>query len=313
MNLSTAVARAFSPARQPGLVGVEIELIPVTDADPTGLAAGFDAEFVTAARPSFEPGGQLELSPAPRSSVDVLLDDVRALLRRATDIASAQGVRLAAVGVTSADVPLWTPTPRYLAMQAAFDEIGPCGRRMMRRTASTQVCLDWWPGRDGLEQWRVVNLVAPYLAAAFARGSGADGRLSTWLEVDPSRTAFDGRLLAGDDPVTAYAQLAAGAAVFAAPGDVDQHLTTLFPPVRPRGRYLEVRFPDVQDECSVERLVAAFAALLYDDERRRSTLRRLEPMAEHLADLWRAAADGDPEVAACGAELAGTVGLEVAA
>jgi glutamate--cysteine ligase len=262
----------------------------------------------------FEPGGQVELSlpcaADPATTAARLQGDVREL----RDDLARVGVRLDAVPVDRRpDVRLQLTSPRYTAMQAHFDRIGPAGRRMMRRTASTQVCLDWWPGRDGLEQWRVANLAAPYLAAAFARSSGVDGRLTTWLDVDPSRTAFDGRLLAGDDPVTAYADFAAGATVFTTPDDADQHLTTLFPPVRPRGCYLEVRFPDVQDESSVERMASAFSSLLYDDERRRSTLRRLEPEAEHLADLWRATADGDPEVATRGAELAGTAGLEVAA
>ena len=68
----------------------------------------------------------------------------------------------------------------------------------MRRTASTQVCLDWWPGRAGIEQWRALNLAAPFLAARFARSSGPRSRLATWLAVEPARTAFDGRLLRGD-------------------------------------------------------------------------------------------------------------------
>ena len=155
-------------------------------------------------------------------------------------------------------------------MQRHFDSIGPAGRRMMRRTASTQVCLDWWPGGAGLEQWRLLNLAGPFLAAAFAR-PGSD-RLATWLAVDPSRTAFDGRLLGGDDPVAAYAEFAAGATAFVEPGE--QHLTTLFPPVRPRGRYLEVRFPDVQEDEDIGTLVAVLAALLYDDTCRAEALRR---------------------------------------
>src|SRR5205085_4111469 len=114
------------------------------------------------------------------------------------------------------------------------------GRVTMRRTGSTQVCMDWWSGPPALEQWRVLNLAAPFLAAAFARATGAGSRLATWLQVDPARTAFDGRLLAGDDPVAAYSAFAAGATPFVAEGR--EHLTTLFPPVRPRGRYLEVRF-----------------------------------------------------------------------
>ena len=135
---------------------------------------------------------------------------------------------------------------------------------MMRRTASTQVCLDWWPGRAGLEQWRVLNLAGPFLAAAFARSAGPASRLATWLAVDPTRTAFDGRLLIGDDPVAAYASFAAGAVAVRRRTDA-AHLTTLFPPVRPRGRYLEVRFPDAQEDDAIGALVEVLAALVHDD------------------------------------------------
>ena len=147
-------------------------------------------------------------------------------------------------------MPRFLHSPRYDAMERHFDSVGPAGRRMMRATASTQICLDWWPGRTGLEQWRVLLLAAPFLAAATARCTGPRSRLATWLEVDPSRTAFDDRLLRGDDPVAAYADFAAGATAFA-DGGVDEHLSTLFPPVRPRGRYLEVRFPDARPAADV--------------------------------------------------------------
>lgn len=86
------------------------------------------------------------------------------------------------------EIPLQLTSPRYVAMQRHFDTIGPAGRRMMRATASTQICLDRWPGAAGLEQWRVLQLAGPFLAAAYARSTGPDSRLATWLAVDPGRT-----------------------------------------------------------------------------------------------------------------------------
>ena len=73
----------------------------------------------------------------------------------------------------------------------------------------------------------------------------------------------------------------------------DEHLSTLFPPVRPRGRYLEVRFLDVQPEERVAEVVGTLTTLMYDDAVRARTLAELEPEAPRLAELWRAAADGD--------------------
>lgn len=159
MDLKTAVAALFAPARQPGRVGVEVELIPVTDTarpnpvDPVLLASGFDLGFARAAGPSFEPGGQLELSPPPQPTIAGLMHDLDRLLRRVTAIASQRGIRLEAVGLnpyhSCADVPLRLPTARYLALQEMFDEVGPDGRRMMRLTASLQVAIDLLPEPAG--------------------------------------------------------------------------------------------------------------------------------------------------------------------
>ena len=243
----------------------------------------------------FEPGGQVELSlPCAGSRAELasrLRDDVGALRR---DLA-AVGIAISSAAVDprpESAVPLQLTSRRYLAMQAHFDSIGPAGRRMMRRTASTQVCLDWWSGRAGLEQWRLMNLAAPFLAAAFARSAGPQGRLATWLAVDPSRTAFDDRLLHGDDPVAAYADLAATATVFVT-GGTDEHLSTLFPPVRPRGQYLEVRFPDAQPVEEVGVLVDCLATLLYDDDRRAQALALVEPEQSRLGEHWESSATGD--------------------
>lgn len=264
---------------------------------------------------AFEPGGQLELSlPCVAGPADLDIQ-LRAVLADVRSDCGAYGVDLHATPVDPrgvAGVPLQLRSRRYLAMQRHFDTIGPAGRRMMRTTASTQLCLDWWPGAEGLEQWRVLNLAGPFLAAAFARSSGADGRLATWLRVDPARTGFDDRLLLGDDPIAAYADFAAGATVFTTPGDVDEHLSTLFPPVRPRGRYLEVRFLDVQELEGVRRAADALTRLMYDDHLRRLSLDRLAGERSSLAGHWAAAAEGDPSTVALGLELA-TVSTGVAA
>jgi len=272
-------------------VGIEHELL-VRDST-TGAAV--DIERVRAATSvdlAFEPGGQVELNQACGAGPAVVRRLQRTVTTLRRDLA-AIGVELDASpvdGRSPDEVPLQLTSERYLAMQAHFDTIGPAGRTMMRRTASTQVCLDWWPGRAGLEQWRVLNLAGPHLAAAFAGSSGPGSRLSTWLAVDPDRTAFDDRLLRGADPVAAYADFARRATRFTGP---DEHVSTLFPPVRPRGRYLEVRFLDVQREERIAEVVDTLTSLMYDDAVRGRVLAELEPLGPALAELWRAAADGE--------------------
>ena len=241
----------------------------------------------------FEPGGQVELSLPCAADAGAIAARLRQEVRELRADLARVGVRVDAHPVDPRPeelVPLQLTSPRYVAMQAHFDTIGPAGRRMMRCTASTQVCLDWWPGRAGLEQWRVLNLAGPHLAAAYARSVGPGSRLATWLAVDPDRTAFDDRLLRDDDPVAAYAEFARRATRFTGPAE---HLSTLFPPVRPRARYLEVRFLDAQPEDRVGEVVETLCRLMYDDAVRRRVLAQLEPTRPRLGELWLAAAAGD--------------------
>jgi gamma-glutamylcysteine synthetase len=313
------VAPLFRRGPRTARIGVEQELLAV-DARTGGTVAVDRVRSAAAGAAyapylGFEPGGQVELSLPCAAGPDELGRQLQSAMNQLQADCGAAGIGLHAVPVDPRPLellPLQLTSPRYVAMQRHFDTVGPAGRRMMRATASTQVCLDWWPGREGLEQWRVLNLAGPLLAAAFARSSGPEGRLTTWLAVDPSRTAFDDRLLRGDDPVAAYADWAAGATVFV-DGGPEAHLTTLFPPVRPRGRYLEVRFLDVQEAVEVSRVAAVLSTLAYDADLRGRWLRRLEPRSQHLGDLWRAAAAGEPETAAGGLELAEAAGLGVAA
>ncbi|WP_405056105.1 glutamate-cysteine ligase family protein [Kribbella sp. NBC_01505] len=296
-ELHPLVAELFARGRRRSVrVAVEQEFL-VADAT-TGAAVPIErvrrATEGSAAAPyvGFEPGGQLELSlPCtldPAGELRTLVDD---LTHRLT-AARLSTYALPVDPRPEHEVPLQLTSPRYVAMHRHFDSIGPAGRRMMRRTASTQICLDWWPGQAGAEQWRVLNLAGPYLAATFARSSGPHGRLTTWLEADPARTGFDDRLLSGDDPVAAYTAFAAGATVFTSGGPAE-HLTTMFPPVRPRSTYLEVRFLDAQEPATVGRVIDAFTSLMYDDAHRRHVLRSLEPGRAQLAAQWRASAAGE--------------------
>jgi len=316
-SIHTNVAQLFARTGSGTSVAVEQELFAMDLVGGASVApcrvqaaiAGREyARWVT-----FEPGGQVELSlppaPTPQTAAAQLAEVTAAL---AGDL-MAHGIAICARPVRGQEpnTPRYLRSPRYDAMERHFDAVGRAGRRMMRSTASTQVCLDWWAGREGIEQWRVLLLAGPFLAAATARATGPQSRLATWLEVDPSRTAFDDRLLHGDDPVAAYADFAAGATKFV-DGGVAEHLTTLFPPVRPRGSYLEVRFPDARPAAQVEPLIDGLARLMYDAEVRRTALATLAGEQHRLAEHWAAAAAGtlDTEL---GDWLLGTGRRELAA
>ena len=83
----------------------------------------------------------------------------------------------------------------------------------------------------------------------------------------------------------------------------EQHLSTLFPPVRPRGRYLEVRFPDVQEDDAIAGLVAVLSALVHDDGVRSVALRLLAGQEHRLEQHWGDAAHGGEDVTGRGREL----------
>jgi glutamate--cysteine ligase len=304
------VSRLFAGGPRTTGVGIEHELL-TADAS-TGAPVPIERVRVSIAGAAyrrwvaFEPGGQVELSlpvaPDPKDLAENLAAAVAALRR---DCAAA-GIRLLDEPVDRRaldTVPLQLTSARYRAMARRFDIFGPAGRRMLRQTASTQLCLDWWAGSAGREQWRLLNLAGPSLAAVFARSAGAQSRLATWLAVDPTRTAFDDRLLGSSDPVTAYADFAAGAVPITSPDDVEQHLTTLFPPVRPRGRYLEVRFLDVQPTASIELVATVLATLVHDDECRARAQDVVAGDTGRLAERWEQSARGDTEVIAKGLAL----------
>ncbi len=180
------------------------------------------------------------------------------------------GIRLDATPVDArrgAEVPLQLTSPRYLAMQRHFDTIGPAGRTMMRRTASTQICLDWWSGRGRSGAVAAPQPGRPVAGCRLRAECRPESRLATWLAVDPSRTAFDDRLLHGDDPVAAYADFAAQASgVHRARGRAP---STSPPSSRRCGRAAPTSrcASSTSSPCGASMTWSAvFSTLLYDDD-----------------------------------------------
>ena len=220
---------------------------------------------------SFEPGGQLELSTIPLRSPSALLAVGRSVIDTLTDSASAAGIELLEIGLDPANdvgsVPMRFHSQRYARMAAHFACVGTAGARMMRQTASCQVSVD--VGTDDIHEcWRAFNGLAPVIIATFANSPLSAGapahdasiRARLWQQLDPSRTG----VFAAADGSAEYTDFALGAAAFLLGDDPaaalplrewvtqgavtkeiwHEHLSTLFPEVRPRG-YLEVRAPDM--------------------------------------------------------------------
>jgi glutamate--cysteine ligase len=150
---------------------------------------------------STEPGGQLELSSAPATSLGGCVTAAGEDLAALRAAVHAAGLQLAGDGLD----PLRPPRrildlPRYAAMEEFFDRRGPWGRVMMCNTASVQVCLDAGDEDGGPQgyrsRWRLLHAIGPVLVAAFANSPLRQGRPSgwrstrqaVWSRLDPGRT-----------------------------------------------------------------------------------------------------------------------------
>lgn len=291
-----------------------------------------------------EPGGQLELSSPPAVSLMECVDTVRADLDAVRAVLREDGLTLVGLGHDPWHAPRrFLREPRYDAMEACLDRTGPAGRAMMCASASVQVCLDAGyeePGALGhVRRWWLAHQLGPVLVAAFANSPLAGHRPTGWLSTRQLRWAQIGTGRAGgpvldSDPRAAWARHVLDAPVMcvrrdAGPWDVpkgltfrewtrsrapraptrddlDYHVTTLFPPVRPRG-HLELRMIDAQPGDDGWIVPLAVTTALFDDpEAAETAYRAVKPLAERTHGmpaphnpLWRDAARGglaDPEL-----------------
>ena len=239
---------------------------------------------------TYEPGGQLEYSSPPCPTASSLLAVLRSVVLPLRTAARAEGIDLLATGIdpfnSADDAPMLVSAERYDKMAEYFATIGPSGAQMMRQTASFQINLDF--DQESWLRWRVLNALAPYVTAIFANSpvyarcpTGYQStRAAVWRGVDRSRTgiAFD-----PDRPVECYRDFALAAPAMLLPTvegrypsfaewlsrgspSLEQwhdHLSTLFPEVRPRG-HLELRSADVVPPHWFAAPIAFVAGIVYE-------------------------------------------------
>jgi glutamate--cysteine ligase len=283
-------------------VGVELESFTVPAIHPDRLPR---PELPAGSRLSFEPGGQVELSSQPFASVGAACTALATDLAVVADAFAPLGIELVQTGVSPAPEGRprhrLVDEPRYQAMEAYFDSAWPQGRAMMRSTASVQVNLGLGGPAHARRRWEAANVLGPLLTSAFASapppetaaGPWASPRAAIWLALDPGRTAAVGL---EDDPALAWADYALDARVmfirahddryeplgatvlrardwvngghplgYPTADDLAYHLTTLFPPVRPKG-WLELRMIDALPDPWWRVPVAAAAVWIDDAE-----------------------------------------------
>ena len=265
---------------------------------------------------TFEPGGQLELCTLASASISALLRESEAILSRLQSAAADIGIALLRVGIDPLNeverVPLQLQSERYVQMTRYFDSIGPFGVRMMRQTAATQISVD--AGEAPGARWRLLADLTPYLTAMFANSPRYAGRPTgwqsfrarCWRELDCSRTGIPQASLSSEEAYTRFALDAIDMTRTDARGEYrpfadwaadgqwserhwENHLTTLFPEVRPRG-HLEVRAIDALGPDGIVAAVTIIAGIVYDPAAAREA-RSVVPAADEEL-LTRAAQCG---------------------
>src|SRR6202163_4088261 len=197
-------------------------------------------------------------------------------------------------------------------------QTGDAGAAMMTSTASVQVNLDAGPRDGWAARVRLAHALGPTMIAIAANSPLLGGQFSgwrstrqrVWSQLDSARC---GPILGvnGDDPASDWARYALKAPVMlvhsppemrATPvtdwvpfadwadgrvllggrrpthADLDYHLTTLFPPVRPR-RWLEIRYLDSLPDTLWPALVFTLVTLLDDPVAAEVAAEATEPVA----------------------------------
>jgi len=265
-----------------------------------------------------EPGGAVELSGPPAegvmASVDAMSRD-QAVLRSA--FADA-GLGLIFLGADPLRPPKRiNPGARYRAMEQFFgaSRSGEAGAAMMTSTASIQINVDAGPREGWAARVRLAHALGPTMIAIAANSPMLGGEFTGWVstrqrvwgQMDSARC---GPILgaSGDDPGTDWARYALKAPVMLVHNpdaiavtrwvpfadwldgrvllgdrrptiaDVEYHLTTLFPPVRPR-QWLEIRYLDSVPDAFWPAVVFTLVALLDDPVAADIAAEAVEPVA----------------------------------
>jgi glutamate--cysteine ligase len=252
---------------------------------------------------TLEPGGQLELSGAPLTTVHQTCDEVHQHMKELAAMTEELGIAWLGLGfhpfATQAELP-WVPKDRYAIMREYLPTRGRYAVDMMRRTATVQANFDYSSEADAMRKLRASLRVSVIGTAIFANSPFVEGRATgershrarVWLEVDPDRSGLLPFLWSDAASYRDYVEWALDVPMFlvkrgktilrntgqtfrsfmkdgysgarATRGDWATHLNTLFPEVRLK-RTLEIRGADSQQIRLVCALPALWKGLLYDE------------------------------------------------
>ncbi len=250
---------------------------------------------------TIEPGGQIEFSSAPHSSLNAIEADLQNAFARLRQTSAELNLTFLAISfdpLRTIDEQNWFLKPRYKLMKPYLATRGRRAWDMMTRTCSVQVNLDYENESDLIKKFIIGNRLAPTVAAIFANSPFVDGadsgcqsaRVKTWLETDANRCGVSPLALQKEFSLSDFIEYALDVPMlFAERGgaylqdftgkpfreflaneryaptvqDWQTHLTTIFTEVRLKN-YLEFRAADGGNLEHALAVAALWKGLLYD-------------------------------------------------
>ena len=133
---------------------------------------------------TIEPGGQIELSDAPRNSLSEANKSLQEHINLLEKAISHFKGRLLFQGVQplhSLDEIPFFPKRRYLSMYPYMLKTGTLGHWMMKGSSGIQISIDYFSIKDLQRKFVFLNRLSPFLTAIFANSPLVEGRKSGYL------------------------------------------------------------------------------------------------------------------------------------
>lgn len=268
---------------------------------------------------SLEPGGQIELSAPPVSTVFQVEEQLKRFLAQLRSIENRfPHLLFLSTGIqpfSTLSKIEWTPKERYKIMRKRMPEHGKLSQWMMKMTATNQANFDYEDEEDAAQKMKVALLATPAAAAIFSNSCFSEGRLNgfrsfrmqIWRETDRTRSGYNTQFLKSIWFFKDYLDYALDVPMFfiirkkkyvevknrtfrqfirlgysgekATLADFELHLTALFPDVRLK-QYLEVRCVDAQSVDRIPAVAAFWKGLIYSSSARSAVIKLFKKVKE---------------------------------
>ena len=228
-----------------GVFSVLENLVELTKDSNDPLERVFEKDMLLAltspsgSKITIEPGGQIELSDAPRNSLLEAHNSLQTYIKLLEEAVSGFGGRLLFQGVqplhSLEELPFF-PKSRYRIMFPHMLNTGSLGQWMMKASTGVQVSIDYASIEDMERKFVFLNRLSPFLTAIFANSPLIEGRSSgylsyrshIWEHTDNSRSGLPEAFLNTGFRLEDYIEWALKAAPYHLKRDGEGILTTDF-------------------------------------------------------------------------------------